>query len=188
MTYADAITYCNEHGVPKKGKPLSLARTSRRSQSEKTDMVGSPIFMTHFPDEMEAFCVKHIAEDRTLTGSLDLVMPGVGEIVGESMKIDDDDELISLQGEQARPDAVLLAHGPAQVRDVPARRGRPRDGALCHVAPGRDHIRNVCLYPRYIDHCEPSSSFSGKSPHGAWLTPTQRGNHNKMLTPFNQRY
>ena len=84
-----------------------MARTSRRSQSEKTDMVGSPIFMTHFPDEMEAFCVKHIAEDRTLTGSVDLVMPGVGEIVGESMKIDDDDELISLQGEQARPDAVL---------------------------------------------------------------------------------
>ena len=34
---------------------------------------------------MNVFCVKHIVEDRTLTGSVDLVILGVGEIVGVSM-------------------------------------------------------------------------------------------------------
>ena len=64
-------------------------------EREMTDMIGSPIFKTHFPAEMDVFYMKCVAEDRMLTRSLDLVMIGVGEIIGGSMRIDDFDKLIA---------------------------------------------------------------------------------------------
>ena len=54
------------------------------------DMIGLPIFMSHFPDEMEAFYMKRVPDDWTQTERVDLVMPKVGEIVSGSMNIDDD--------------------------------------------------------------------------------------------------
>ena len=41
--------------------------------------------MTRFRAEMKAFYVKHVVEDRKQTESVDLVILGVGEIVGGSM-------------------------------------------------------------------------------------------------------
>ena len=49
------------------------------------DMIGLPIFMTHFLAETMAFCMKRVPEDGTLQEGLELVMRGVGEIVGGSM-------------------------------------------------------------------------------------------------------
>ena len=65
-----------------------------KPERETTDMIGLTIFMTHFLAEVNVFCVKHIVEDRTLMRSVDLVILGVGEIVGVSMRIDDFDQLI----------------------------------------------------------------------------------------------
>ena len=53
------------------------------------DMVGHRILIAHLPAEMKVFHMKHVPEDRTLSESVDLVIPGVGAIVGMSMRIDD---------------------------------------------------------------------------------------------------
>ena len=144
--------------VLNKGKPLVFEDITK-PESEMTDTIGHSIFMVHFPEEKEAFDMKRVAEAGTPTGSVDLVIRGVGEIVDWSMMIDGRRANRGVQGEQSRPDAVQLAHGPAQKR---ARTGaRTWDRALYHVAHGRDHIRSVCLHPRKADRCEPSSSFSG---------------------------
>ena len=41
-------------------------------------MIGLPIFMTHFPGEMNVFYMKRVVEDRTQKESLDLVMRASG--------------------------------------------------------------------------------------------------------------
>ena len=94
---------------------MSLWRTSRRNPSAMTAMVGLPIFMTNFRAEMKAFDMKRVVEDRTLTGSVDMLILAVGEIVGWSMQIDDCDELIGAQRRTSSTRRRLWLHGPAQV-------------------------------------------------------------------------
>ena len=49
-------------------------------------MIGRPLFVTHFPAEKEAFNMRRVGEDETLTESVDLVILCVGEIVGGRCK------------------------------------------------------------------------------------------------------
>ncbi|CDO72589.1 hypothetical protein BN946_scf184985.g8 [Trametes cinnabarina] len=116
LSYVDAIKWLNEHDIrheaedaqgnvikDDQGKPVMVEHKvgddiAEAAERRMTDILGSPVFLYGFPAELKAFYMKKMPKNRadgpTFTESCDLLMPGVGEIVGGSMRIADEKELL----------------------------------------------------------------------------------------------
>ena len=96
MKYAEAIEWLKEHNIPnEEGQPHAFGDDIAEAAERKmTDILDVPIFLTHFPVEIKAFYMKKAPEDLRVTESVDVLMPGVGEIVGGSMRMEDFNELM----------------------------------------------------------------------------------------------
>jgi asparaginyl-tRNA synthetase len=105
MAYVDAIRWLNEHGIKHEaedeagnvirnaetGAPVMVEHRigddiAESAERQMTDIIGMPMFLYGFPAELKAFYMKKVEKPSrgpVLTESCDLLMPGVGEIVGE---------------------------------------------------------------------------------------------------------
>lgn len=104
MTYKECIEYCIAHhilqqdGTPFEYRPDDPIDITDKPEKEMVASIGEPVFMMKFPAVMKSFYMARTQDDQgqmTWTESVDLIMPGVGEIVGSSMRIHDYDELLS---------------------------------------------------------------------------------------------
>ena len=117
MSYVDAIKWLNEHKIQHEaedaeGNPLKDEQgkvkmvdhivgddIAEAAERQMTDIIGTPMFLYGFPPELKAFYMQKTPSapgegGKVFTESCDLLMPGVGEIVGGSMRIAEIEELL----------------------------------------------------------------------------------------------
>jgi len=97
MDYTDAIKYLKDNDIKKEDGSFYEVGEDIPEAPERamTDKINRPIFLCRFPAEIKSFYMKRCPENLALTESVDVLMPGVGEIVGGSMRISDLDELMA---------------------------------------------------------------------------------------------
>ena len=158
LNYKDAIKFLNDNQIlNEEGKPHAVGDDIAEAAERKmTDMLNVPILLYGFPREIKAFYMKRVPGDLDFTESVDVLMPGVGEIVGGSMRMTDYQELMDAYKHEGIDSAPYYWYTDLR-----------RYGSCEHGGYGlgierllawltkRWTVREALLYPRWTGRCKP---------------------------------
>lgn len=159
MTYEDCIKFCNEHDIlnPETEEPYKFGEDiTDAPERAMMAIIGEPVLMCKFPGFMKAFYMKKSDDDKQLTESVDLLLPGVGEVIGGSMRLDNFDELMAgYEREKIDPTPYYWYHD--QRKYGTSKSGGYGLGMERYMMwlLGLKSVRQACLYPRYMGRCKP---------------------------------
>ena len=114
-------------------------------------IVDGPVFVTDYPKDIKAFYMKRNADGKTVA-AFDMLVPGVGELIGGSQREEDFDELVKsikdngLDEDEYQNYLDLRRFGTV----VHSGFGLGFERAVMYVT-GMKNIRDVIPYPRYVN-------------------------------------
>ena len=159
LDYADMIDKLNEWDIQKEegsGQWEFGEDVTEKPGREFIDKIGVATFVMRFPRSMKPFYMKIDPKDSDRTLSADLIVPGLGEIIGGSQREDDYDILLEgfkREGLDTKPYQWYL-----DLRKY---------GSVYHSGFGLgierlvqyimkvEHIRDTCLFPRLMNRIYP---------------------------------
>lgn len=114
-------------------------------------IVNGPVFVTDYPKDIKAFYMKRNSDGKTVA-AFDMLVPGVGELIGGSQREENIDELLKsfkdngLKEEEYQNYLDLRRYGTV----VHSGFGLGFERAIMYVT-GMKNIRDVISYPRYVN-------------------------------------
>ncbi|ODN78463.1 asparagine-tRNA ligase [Cryptococcus amylolentus CBS 6039] len=158
LDYRDAIKYLNEHGIKNEdGEDHVIGDDIAEAAERKmTDQINKPIMLIHFPKALKSFYMKTLEGAPDFTESVDVLVPGVGEVVGGSMRIADLEELMAGYKREGIP------HEPYYWFTDQRKYGTTEHGGyglgverLLAWILKRYTVRDCSLYPRFMGRATP---------------------------------
>ena len=115
-----------------------------------------PVLLTHFPAHMKSFYMARDKVNRELTESVDVLVPGVGEVVGGSMRMWTYDELMKAYADKGyNPETSYSYTDQRKYGSVPhGGFGLGLERILVWLTAA-DSVKDACLFPRALGRCKP---------------------------------
>lgn len=152
MTYTKAIEYLKDAKVDFEYPVewgMDLKTEHERYISEK--IVNGPVYITDYPKDIKAFYMR-LNDDNKTVAATDLLVPGVGEIIGASQR----EERLDILEKRIKEDGMNLDNYK-QYLDLRRFGGCPHGGyglglerAVMYLS-GMKNIRDVIPYPRTVN-------------------------------------
>ena len=155
ISYTDAITELEKHNNEFEYKVswgVDLQTEHERYLCEQ--IFKKPVFVTDYPADIKAFYMKQNPDGKTVAAS-DLLVPGIGEIIGGSQREEDYDKLLSRMKELNMP--IENYEWYLDLRKfgscVHSGFGLGFERAIMYLT-GMQNIRDVIPFPRTPKNCE----------------------------------
>jgi len=155
VTYTDAIEILKQNNDNFDYKVFWGCDLQTEHERYLTETVfKKPVFVTDYPKDIKAFYMK-MNDDNKTVAAMDLLVPGIGEIIGGSQREDDYDKLLKrmeelgLNKEDYEFYLDLRKYGSVTHSGF----GLGFERCVMYLT-GMSNIRDVIPFPRTVNHCE----------------------------------